>query len=129
MGACLAGLGALGIRVARIEHLRKGELAESVRKEEEISGEAESGQKKPERALEGDGEKGASTKAEQRGREKAGDGGERAGPGEGSGVAHVPKDGGPAARKSVKRPKEVLKNHGVPRLRLYTSAVTARRKK
>jgi hypothetical protein len=121
-------LRALGIRVARSEHVRKGEFTERMRKEKEVSAEAESGEKKPERALEGDGEKGASTKAEQRGREKAGDG-EKARPGEGSCVAHVPKDGGPAARKSVKRPKEVLKNHGVPRLRLYTSAVTARRKK
>jgi hypothetical protein len=82
---------ALGIRVARSEHLRKGELAECVRKEEEVSGEAESGEKEAERPLERDGEKCASTKTEQGGREEARDGGERAGPGEGSGVAHEAK--------------------------------------
>jgi hypothetical protein len=42
---------ALGIRVARDEHVRKGELTERVREEEEVSGEAESGKNNPERAL------------------------------------------------------------------------------
>ena len=45
-------MGALGIRVARGEHLRKGELTEPMRKEKEVPGEAESGEKEAERALE-----------------------------------------------------------------------------